>query len=488
MSMQQVVELNRLSTGVPGLDEVLDGGLLPGRAYLLQGGPGTGKTTLGMHFLCAGVARGERVLFITLEEAEEHLRTDGARLGMDLSGIHFLDLSPTSGYFSEVQSYDIFTPAEVEREPVTSRITAIVGELQPTRVFLDPLTQFRYLSTDNFQFRKQVLSFLRFLAESGATVLLTSENSVAMPDDDLQFMADGIIKLSFDEFGRNVTIAKFRGSDYRGRSHAMKLNGAGMTVYPRLTPQNHMVTFDPEIISSGLPELDNLLNGGLERSTITFISGPTGVGKTSLGLQFMKAAAARGERSVLFSLEEDANLILTRGESIKIGAHQMVERGTLRVEKVEPLQFTPDEFAQRVRREVEQNHTRVVMIDSVSGYRLSMRGHDLVSQLHALCKYLQNMGVAVLLPVETSQLTGDFRVTDYDISYLADNIIFLRYLEIDGQLRKSIGVLKKRLSNFEKTLREFEITGNGIVIGQPLVNLRGILTGTPTWHGEREGV
>jgi len=472
---------DRLSTGVVGLDEILYGGLLPGRAYLVRGGPGTGKTTLGLHFLAAGARRGEQVLFISLEEDETRLRTDAAHIGLDLTHVNFLDLSPESGYFAEVQAYDIFTPAEVEREPITNRITEAVERLAPTRVFLDPLTQFRYLATDVFQFRKQVLSFLRFLTERNATVLFTSENSAITPDDDLQFMADGIIDLAFDQYGRNLTIAKLRGSDFISGSHSMKLDDSGMAVFPILAPQRHRVAFNPERIRSGLPELDKLLHGGLERGTVTFLSGPTGAGKTTLGLQFMKEGALRGERSVLFTLEEDVDIILQRGETIQIDARAMTAQGTLVIEKIEPLQFTPDEFAQRVRQEVEQKHARIVMIDSVSGYRLSMRGRDLVSQLHALTKYLQNMGVAVLLTVETAQLTGDFRVTEQEISYLADNIIFLRYLEIDGELRKAIGVLKKRLSDFEKTLREFAITSDGIRIGPPLTDLRGILTGTPSW-------
>jgi len=478
---------NRLSTGITGLDEVLAGGLLPGRAYLLRGGPGTGKSTLGLNFLIAGASKGEKALFITLEEAETSLRINAAKMGMDLSGIDFLDISPGPDYFSQVETYDIFAPAEVEREPLTQTITEAVQQINPVRVFLDPLTQFRYLSSDVFQFRKQVLSFLRFLTQSGATVCFTSENSAAMPDDDLQFMADGIITLDYNDFGRHVIISKFRGSNFTGRSHSMKLDASGISVYPRLVPDVHGVAFKADSISSGLPELDKMLQGGLERGTVTFLSGPTGVGKTSLGGQFMKAAALRGERSVLFSLEEETAIMLGRFEAIGLGARGAINEGNLLVEKVEPLQFTPDEFVRRVRYEVEEKHTRIVMIDSASGYRLSMRGQELVSNLHALTKYLQRMGVTVLLAVETSQLTGDFRVTDYDISYLADNILFLRYLEIDGRLRKAIGVLKKRLTDFEKTLREFEITSEGIKIGQPLTGLRGILSGIPTWVKSEEG-
>lgn len=474
-------EEKRVSTGIAGLDEVLCGGLLAGRSYLVRGRPGTGKTTLGMHFLTAGAALGESVLFITLAEPESSLRQNYARQGFDLNGISFLDMSPTSTYFSEVQTYDIFSPAEVEREPLTNRIVETVQALRPARVFLDPLTQFRYLASDIFQFRKQVLSFLRFIMEQGATILFTSESGGETPDDDLQFMADGIVELSFDQHGRNVSIAKIRGSNFRGRRHSMRLCGAGMEVFPRLIPETHRVRVAPEVIPSGLADLDKLLNGGLERGTVTFLTGPTGVGKTTLGLQFMKEAVARGERSVLFSFEEEIEIMLRRAESIGIGARAMIAEGNLLMQKVEPLEFTPDEFARLVRRQVEQEKARVVMVDSVAGYRLCMRGDDLVSHLHALSKYLQNMGVVVLLITETAQLTGDFRVTDYEISYLADNIVFLRYLEIHGQLRKAIGVLKKRLSNFEKTLREFEITGAGIRIGEPLTHLRGILSGSPWW-------
>jgi circadian clock protein KaiC len=224
----------RLSTGVAGLDEILQGGLLPGRSYLVRGGPGTGKTTLGLHFLATGAAQGETGLFITLEENAGFLRSDSEQIGIDLTGIEILDLSPESGYFAEVQAYDIFSPSEVEREPLTNQITESVDRIAPKRVFLDPLTQFRYLSSDIFQFRKQVLSFLRFLMDRGVTVLFTSESSANMPDDDLQFLADGIINLDFDEFGRNLTITKFRGSEFVGRSHTMKLNGGGISVFPRI--------------------------------------------------------------------------------------------------------------------------------------------------------------------------------------------------------------------------------------------------------------
>lgn len=472
---------DRLSTGVPGLDEVLEGGLISQRTYLIRGGPGAGKTTLGLEFLTAGAAQGESTLFITLGETEVQLRSNAAHLGFNTQAITFLDLSPSSSFFSEVETYDIFSPAEVEREPTTQRIVEQVRRVQPQRVFIDAMTQFRYLASDVFQFRKQVLSFLRFLLEQGATVLFASESSEMNPDDDLQFMSDGVINLHHQEGDRSLSVTKFRGSDFRSGLHTLRLLNTGMEVFPRLQPEAYEQEFVLETLSSGVTELDNLLHGGIERGTVTVLTGPTGVGKTSLGVQFIKAAAERGNRSVLYTFEEPLSTLLKRAESINTPLRQMIQRGALSVVSIEPLHLSPDEFANLVRREVEHHQVQMVMIDSVAGYQLSVRGRDLISHLHALCKYLQNVGVTVILVNETGNITGDFRATEIGISYLADNIVFLRYLEIDGELRKAIGVLKKRLSDFERMLRELNITSEGIQVGQPLTQLRSVLSGAPEW-------
>ncbi|MBW4546007.1 MAG: AAA family ATPase [Symplocastrum torsivum CPER-KK1] len=473
------MSIDRLSTGISGLNEVLFGGYIPGRAYLVRGGPGTGKTTLGMHFLTLGAANGEPVLFITLAETVAQLQRTAEGLKFDTQGITFLDLSPTSEFFAQVQTYDIFSPAEVEREPTTHRIVEQVETLKPQRIFIDSMTQFRYLATDTFQFRKQVLSFLRFLTEQDTTVLFTSEHSIESPDDDLQFMSDGVLNLNFNEGDRTLYVSKFRGSGFQNGNHSLRLTSNGMQLFPKLIPQVFERAITTETISSGIPEIDELLHGGIERSTITIISGPSGVGKSTLGLQFMKEAAGRGERSVIYTFEENKETLLHRAEGVNVPVHAMQERGTLSIVPIEPLHYTPDEFANLVRREVEHQQAQIVMIDSVSGYRLSVRGEDLTPHLHALCKYLQNMGVAVLLINEVESITGEFRATEIGISYLADTIIFLRYLEIRGELRRVIGVLKKRMSDFEKNLREFQISRYGIKVGSPLKQLRGILTGVP---------
>lgn len=480
-----VVRSEKLSSGVPGFDEILMGGFVPRRSYLLRGRPGTGKTALGMHFLTEGVKNNEKVLFINMGEPTEQVIANAEALGFDTKNVEFLDLSPDEKFFSDMEAYDIFSPAEVERESVTSKIIEKIESLKPTRVFLDPITQFRYLSTDEFQFRKQALSFVRYLVDNGATLLFTSEFSAAEPDDDLQFMCDGIINLDFFPEGRSISISKFRGSGFRFGTHSMRITRQGVKIYPRLRPTITEKEFVQETISSGVPEMDELLHGGIERGTATIISGPSGVGKTTLGIQFMKEAAGRGERSVVYTFEESVESLVNRCESINIPVKSMQKTGMLSVVQVEPLRYSPEEFAQIVRKEADDHDVKIVMIDSSSGYSLSLRGEDPVSHLHSLTKYLTRNGVTVILINEVDNISGDLKITEIGISYLADNIIFLRYFEKEGEMRKSIGVLKKRLTDFEKTLREIKITEYGIKVGKPLTDIRGILGGTPEQLGNR---
>ncbi len=445
---------------------------------------------MGLHFLKASPAD-EKSLFITLAESEEDIRENAASLDITLENITVLDLSPNKKLFAESQSYDIFSPAEVEREPIAQRIVDEVDVIKPQRVFIDSMTQLRYLSTDEFHFRKQVLSFLHFLSERGITVFFTSEGTEAHPDDDLQFMADGVINLNSTEYGRGISISKFRGSNFEGGRHSIRLTDTGMEVFPHLEPGFHSLWKEPEIISSGITELDQLLKGGIHRGTINFFTGPSGVGKTTLGIQFMHEAAARGERSVIYTFEEQEWTLIRRCESINIPIHSMLENELLKIVPVEPLQPSPDEFSHMVRREVEENGTRIVMIDSVAGYRMALKGRDLTANLHALCKYLQNANVTVILINEANDIGGEMVASKEGISYVADNVIFLRYMERHAEqtveMRKAIGVLKKRLTDFEKTLREFEITPEGIKVGVPLKGLSAIVSGTPKWIDRGNG-
>lgn len=473
----------RMSTGIAGLDAILGGGLIAGRAYLVRGGPGTGKTMLGLHILEEGAARGEKALFISLEEPERQIRHDAAALGLELEGVAFLDLSPNAEFFTEGRVYDIFTPAEVEREPTTRKIIEQIEALTPERVFLDAVTQFRYLCSDEFQFHTEVLSFMRFLRDRGITLVMTSEGSAMAPDDDLQFLSDGVFNLSFTGEDRGLLVTKFRGSDFSGGSHAMRLTANGIRVFPRLVPHRHGREFVGEAVSSGVPELDAMLHGGLERGTVSVITGPAGVGKTTLGLYFMKEAACRGEHSVVFSFEEGLATLLHRAQAVGIPMRSMMDSGRLSVIPIEPLRYCADEFAAMVREEVEKRHARIVMVDSVTGYNLCVRGQDLIRHVHALCNYLRNMGVSGILVNEVETITGVFRATETGISFLSDNIVFLRYMEMNGALHRAIGVLKKRMSSFEGSLREISLTPRGLQVGEPLTGMHGLLSGMPESSG-----
>lgn len=473
----------RLSTGISGLDQILFGGLVQGRAYLIRGGPGTGKTTTGLHFLCNGLEQNEKSLLITLVEPSVVIKEDAVNRGFAIENLEFLDLSPTAKTIEENQGYDIFSPDQVEQTSMIEKIIEKILEYKPDRIFLDSVTQLRFLSADAFQFRKQILSFVRLAAERGATVIMASEGNEHVHDDDMQFISDGVINQEFKNDDRFVRISKFRGSDFNSGSHSLKMSGQGIQIFPKLRSKGHGQKYTRESISSGIPELDEILHGGLERGTNTVLSGPSGVGKTTLGLQFMKEAAGRGEHSVIYTFEESADTLVKRSKEINIPIEQMIDRGTITVVKVDPLEFSPDEFTHMIRVEVEEKKASIVMIDSLSGYSLAFKNmsdeNTINRNIHSLNEYLKNMGVTIILINEMKNITGEFKATDAGLSYLADNIIFLRYLEVHGEIHKALGVLKKRLSDFEKSLHGLEITKYGIKVGKPLNNLRGVLSGNP---------
>ncbi|WP_418286152.1 ATPase domain-containing protein [Halorubrum sp. DTA46] len=477
----------RKSTGSSGLDEILSGGLVPQRSYMVRGQAGSGKTILGFHFLQQGIDEGETALFINLEEDLRDLKSNAAAFGFDTDAIEFLDLSPSAAEFTEDQSYEVFSAAEVEQEPLTQRIVDGVAAVDPDRVVVDPLTQLRFLMSDEYQFRKQVVGFMRFLRDQGATVVFTVQNTESHPTDDLEFITDGTVRLGTEEYGKTISVPKFRGSSTQSGKHAYRITDAGIEVYPALQPGEHTGGVDLEQVSAGVEEVDTLLGGGIERGTVSILSGPTGVGKTTLGTQVMRAAAERGERSVIYLFEETKQTFLARSRAVDIPVDEMIEQGTLQVNEVEALERSPQEFARMVREEVEARDADIVMVDGIAGYRLTLRGEDgmLLQQMHALGRYLKNMGVTAIFIDETRNITGEFQATVENISYLADNIVFLRHLELDGEMRKAIGVLKKRTSDFERTIREFRITGDGIAVGEPMSGVRGILSGTPEFVDRR---
>lgn len=475
-------DFDKISTGLDGLDEILHGGLIPQKAYLVQGGPGTGKSTLGFHFLKQALDKGEDALFITMVESKESLLQNAKQFGIDLSGVVGLDLSPSDDLSENNEQYSVFSAADVEQGPIMKAVTKAVDDHSPSRILFDSFTMLRLLNQDPYQMRKLTLSLINYVTKRGATLMMTSESLGTKSDDDAAFWVDGIIKLDNESDWRNLSVTKFRGSDYLSGEHAFKITGDGLVIYPRLRPNNYNRKFEKGILSSGVEGVDKLLNGGIEKGTTSLVVGPTGAGKTNLGLQFIKEAASRNERSAVYTFEESKELITQRSEMINTPIRKMLEKGFLNIMSVEPLSYSPDEFAKIVRRDVEENDTSIVMIDAIGGYNMAVRGEKTLERLHALTVYLQNMGVTTLLLNETKNVAGEFTTTNMNASYLADNIIFLRYLEVNGQIQKAIGVLKKRLSDFEKSIREFQITSEGIKVGDKLENMRGILSGAPQFE------
>lgn len=476
----------RVLTGVSGMDDILGGGYLPETATLVRGPPGSGKSIFSLHFLDAGRDAGETGLYINLGEPEAYIRDTALDFDFDTDALSFLNLSASGDQFQGEETYTLFESGEVETPSIVENIRTEIQEIGPDRVVVDPVTEFRYLTPDQHQFRSQILGLVNFLKNEGATVVLTSQAADSIPDDDLQFLVDAVINMENESGRRTIHVSKFRGSDVRSGHHTLQITDEGMRVWERLDPNRHEREHTSTKLSSGVPELDTLLSGGLTTGTITFLSGPTGVGKTTTGLQFMKEAAGRGQRSVLYSFEEDKQTLFERAEAVNVPVTDMIDRGTLNVEVIGPAELTIDEFTHHIQTEVEDNDAEIVMIDGTSGFEQSLRGVDSEPMQHLvkIGRYLRNMGVTGLVTNEVHQITGAFRVTDQGMSYLADSIVVLRHVEYKGSLRKVIGVLKMRTSDYENQLRELEITEHGLRVGESLPELRGILTGTPGWDDD----
>ncbi|MDR8391879.1 hypothetical protein NC796_12040 [Aliifodinibius sp. S!AR15-10] len=347
----------KISSGIDGLDEILDDGLLPEKAYLLKGGPGTGKSIMGYHFLEKGIQNGETTLLITLGETSESVVHNASKVNIDMSEMDILDLSPQEEVYKNAEMYEIFPPSEVETPSIVKSIVEKVEALKPDRVVLDSITMLKHLFQDVFQYRNLALSFIRYISSQGATFMLISEAEVSNSDDQEAFWVDGVLNLSYAQDWRNIEITKYRGSDFRSGSHSFKITDQGIQLFPRLQPHNYDRKFTNTTLSFNIAELDKMTNGGLEKGTITMITGPTGVGKTTLGVQFAKAAASRNERTVIYTFEESADIIKRRSKGINVPVNEMIENGNLKILPIEPLSYSPDEFASIVRRDVEQNST-----------------------------------------------------------------------------------------------------------------------------------
>lgn len=470
-------ELATERSGIPGLDELLCGGFVRGRMYLLSGPPGSGKTLLGMHFLENGLQQGQTTLAIHGEESQQEILANGRALGIDLDGTEFLDLGPESDVFAAEQTPDLVDPGELERDRHLQVIHDTVSEIDPDRIVIDPITQLRYLEPTEYQYRKRILSFVRFLKERNATVLTTATSSTADSNLELRSLSDGIIELLRDDGGRRVTVTKHRGRGQRDGDHGMEIRSRGLEIFPSLIPNPDESSFTPVQFETGVTTLDELLGGGIEQGTVTFISGPTGVGKTTLATQVVAHIARTGNNSAVYLFEESAELFTHRSESLGIPVGRLRDDGKLILGEIEPLAHSAEEFARQVLESVTQHDIDAVLIDGIDGYTMSIQGQEnqLVEKLHALTRKLTSADITVFITDERSTVTGITSATRSNLSYVADNILSLSYVESNGELRRILGVLKKRASGFDPTFREFELTENGIQIGASRTDIGGVL-------------
>ena len=473
-----------VATGIEGLDTILEGGLTPNRLYLVEGLPGAGKTTMALQFLLEGAKRGETVLYVTLSETEAELREVAASHGWTLDGVNIHELFPMGDQLDPEEQYTMFHPSEVELGKVTQDILSEVERLQPQRVVFDSLSEIRLLAGSLLRFRRQILALKQYFAGRNVTVMLLDENNLVEQGLNAHTIVHGVISLDQlrPEFGgdrRRVRVTKMRGRDFHSGFHDYEIETGGVVVFPRLVAAAHRRDIESSTLHSGLPELDALLGGGIERGTSTLLLGSAGTGKSSLAMHFVMQAARRGERSAVFLFEESVHALRTRSAGLGLDLEARLADGTVRVQPVDPSELSPGEFFQVVRAAVEQNQARIVVIDSLNGYLNAMPGERfLVTQLHELLSYLGQMGVASFLLNAQKGLIGSMSST-LDVSYLADTVVLLRYFEANAAVHTAISVLKKRTGPHERALRELFITADGIAIGEPLRNFRGVLTGVP---------
>jgi len=488
MTLQKPSDKIFLSTGIPGLDNILGGGLIKDRIYLIEGEPGTGKTTTGLQFLVDGAKRGESVVYITLAETAAELAGVAESHGWALDGIHIHEVLPSENLLMPEAEYTMFHPSEVEMGTTTQMILSVIEKQKPTRVVIDSLSELQLLADTPLRYRRQVLALKQFFASRSCTVMLLDDRTAAGIDLQVRSIAHGVITLdqSVKDYGaerRRVRVVKYRGIAFRGGLHDYDIQYGGLCVYPRLVAAESRVMGKRVQLTSGLPELDTLLGGGLEEGTSTLIAGPPGTGKSSLAAQFVTAAAKRGQSSAMFLFEEAANNLLNRADGLGMDIRRPYESGMLTIQQIDPAELSPGEFSTVVCQAADRG-CKVVVIDSINGYLNAMPDERfLTTHLHELLTYLGQRGVVTILVGVQQGMLGGQMSTMVDASYLADNVLMLRYFEHDGEVKQAVSVFKKRGSLHERTIREFSMSRGGIHVGAPLRGFRGILTGVPVYTG-----
>lgn len=492
MVAEQELTEKRAGMGVAGLDSILGGGVTPERLYLVEGTPGTGKTTLGLAFLLAGAKAGERGLYITLSESVSELRAVAKTHDWELDGLELFELIPEGG-LSEEQEQTLLHPSEVELGETVRGIIARVDEAQPRRVVIDSLSELRLLSQNSLRYRRQILALKHYFSTRQCTVLVLDDKSADVGDLQLHSIAHGVISLEqtllgFGSQRRSLHIVKMRGMQYRGGYHDFTIEKGGLCVYPRLVAAEHHAPFLTDTISTGSDGLDALLGGGLVPGTATLLSGPAGVGKTTTVVQCLVAALRRGESAAYFLFDERLPTLLTRSAALGMDLRPFIDSGKLDVRRIDPAELSPGEFSGLVRDAVEESGARTVVVDSLNAYLLAMPEEQyLVLQMHELLSYLAQHGVVTLLILGQHGIMGDIR-SDIDLSYLADTVMQLRFFEAEGEVRQAMSVIKTRTTAHERTIREYRIDAGGLIVGAPLREFQGVLTGVPTLRGSGTGL
>jgi circadian clock protein KaiC len=484
---------DQAETGIEGLDNILAGGLERDRVYLLEGSPGTGKTTAALSFLMEGAARGERGLYVTLSETEVELNATARSHGWDLEGVTIFELVPPESLLDEQQQQSLLYSSDLELGETTRMIFEKFEALRPQRVVLDSLSEIRLLAQSSLRYRRQVLALKHYFAKHGATVLLLDDLTTEALDKTVHSVAHGVIRLEelAPEYGaerRRVRIVKYRGRKFRGGYHDFTIATGGLEVHPRLIASEHRTNFDRTALPSGIPELDAILGGGVERGSSALILGPAGTGKSLFSMQFAASAVARGEKAALFIFDEELGLLYERTRALGIDLEAMQARDQLLVMQVDAAELAPGEFTTKVRRCVAEQGIKTVVIDSLNGYQAAMPEEQfLILHIHELLQYLNRQGATTFLTVAQHGLVGEMKAP-VDVTYLADTVVLLRYFEAAGEVRRAVSVIKKRAGPHEKTIREFTIGEHGLQFGEPLTGFQGVLRGVPNFVGQGSGL
>jgi circadian clock protein KaiC len=475
----------RAKTGVPGLDDVLDGGLTRGHTFLVEGHPGTGKTTLALQFLREGAAQGETGLYITLSETATELRLGAASHGWKLDGIEVFELVAPENLLSEELQQSLLYSSDLELGETTKRIFDVFEAVKPARVVLDSLSEIRLLAQASLRYRRQMLALKHYFARRETTVLMLDDLTAEEKDKAVHSIAHGVLRLEelAPEYGadrRRLRVLKYRGSRFRGGYHDFRIDTGGLRVFPRLVSSEHRRDFSRTTLDTGIKAFDQLLGGGVERGSNVLVLGPAGAGKSLIALTFAARAVRRGERAAIFVFDEELGLLIQRMKGLGIDLEAMRRKKRLMLIQIDAAELTPGEFSARVREAIESFSAKTVVIDSMTGYQASMpEERSLLLHMHELLQFCNRSGATTFLTIAQHGLIGSDMRAPIDLTYLADTVILLRYFEAAGEVRRAMSVVKKRTSAHENTIREYMLTGRGLKVGLPLTNMHGVLRGVP---------